>query len=103
MSNGLPSRTTVCGWRSGRAGRKEASAQKLSVNLIVAPVTAAAELEAAFTQLIAKGAQGVVVQQDPGFYETARSPNLVNARRTVHFPAMLHQPGFLASADFAKR
>jgi putative tryptophan/tyrosine transport system substrate-binding protein len=70
----------------------QAAAQKLNVNLTVAPVTAAAELESAFTQLIANGAQGVVVQQDPVF--TGQSARIVALAEMNRLPAIYALRGF---------
>jgi putative tryptophan/tyrosine transport system substrate-binding protein len=70
----------------------QAAAQKLKVNLIVAAVSAAAGLEAAFAQLVAKGAQGVVVQQDPLF--TGQSARIVALAEANRLPAIYALRGF---------
>ena len=64
----------------------EAAAQKLGLKLIVAQVTAAVQLEAAFAELIANGAQALVVQQDPLF--TGQSTRVVALAETNRLPAI---------------
>lgn len=70
----------------------EAVAQRFGVQLIIAAVTAAEQLEGAFAELVAKGAQAVVVQQDPLFTgQAARVVSLANANR---LPAIYALRGF---------
>jgi ABC-type uncharacterized transport system substrate-binding protein len=60
----------------------EAAAQRLGVRLTMVEVTAAAQLEAAVAELAAKGAEAVVVQQDPLFTgQAARVVALTEAQR----------------------
>ena len=64
----------------------EAASLRLGVKLVLVQVTAAAQLEDAFAELVAKGAQAVVVQQDPLF--TGQSARVVALAETNRLPAI---------------
>lgn len=64
----------------------EAAAQRLGVKLVLAQVTTATQLESAFAEIVAKGAQGLVVQQDPLF--TGQGARIVALAETNRLPAI---------------
>jgi putative ABC transport system substrate-binding protein len=64
----------------------EAAAQRLGVKLVTVEARSAAQFEAAFTELVAKGAQALVVQQDPLF--TGQSKRIVELAEANRLPAI---------------
>jgi putative ABC transport system substrate-binding protein len=64
----------------------ETAAQRLGLKLVLVQVTAATQLESAFAELVARGAQAVVVQQDPLF--TGQSARVVALAETNRLPAI---------------
>jgi putative ABC transport system substrate-binding protein len=76
----------------------EAAAQRLGVKLTMVQVVAAAQLDAAFAELVAKGAQALVVQQDPLF--TGQSPRIVALAEANRLPAIYALRGFYDAGGF---
>lgn len=76
----------------------EAAAQRLGVKLTMVQVTAAAQLEAAFAELVTKGAEAVVVQQDPLF--TGHTAHVVALAEAHRVPAIYALRGFYDAGGF---
>jgi putative ABC transport system substrate-binding protein len=64
----------------------EAAAQRLGIDLVVVPATTTAEIETAFGELGRKGAEALVVQQDPLF--TGQAARIVVLAEVNRLPAI---------------
>jgi putative tryptophan/tyrosine transport system substrate-binding protein len=76
----------------------EAAAQRLGVKLTMVEVTAPAQLDAAFADLAKKGAEAVVVQQDPLF--TGQAARVVALAEANRLPAIYALRGFYDAGGF---
>jgi putative ABC transport system substrate-binding protein len=76
----------------------EAAAKRLGVTLVVAEVSNPAGLEGTFDQLMAHGAQGVVVQQDPLF--TAQDRRVVALAEAKRLPAIYPLRNYFEAGGF---
>jgi putative tryptophan/tyrosine transport system substrate-binding protein len=74
------------GLHTAQLREMEEAAQRLGVRLEVAEVTAASQLDQVFAELVAKGAQALVVQQDPLL--TGQSAKIVGLAEANRLPAI---------------